>query len=73
MALSRAAFTQLVLTAITILTGPLLAIVLLIAIPSRPLGLVNYVSSILFAFLFPFGVIGMTLLYHELRAGSVAD
>lgn len=63
----RAALTQVTLTIITLLTGPLLAIVLLAAIPSRPLGLVNYVSSITFSLLYPLSAIGMTLLYLELR------
>lgn len=63
----RTLLTQLVLTVITLLTGPLIAIFLLLAIPSRPLGLVNYVSSVLYALIFPLGAIGMTLLYFEQR------
>ena len=68
--LPRTVLTQIVLTLITMLTGPLLAIFLLLLIPSRPLGLINYVSSVIFAFLYPFGVIGMTLLYFELREAA---
>jgi uncharacterized membrane protein YdcZ (DUF606 family) len=66
--LSRTVVSQVVFSVITYLTGPLLAIFLLLAIPSRPLSLVNYVSSLIFTFLYPLGIIGMTLLYFELRA-----
>lgn len=66
----RTALTQVVLALTTLLTGPMLAIFLLLLIPSRPLGLVNYISSLLFAFLYPVGVIGMTLLYFELRPAA---
>ncbi|HEX5165844.1 MAG TPA: hypothetical protein VFV93_10655, partial [Thermomicrobiales bacterium] len=65
--LSRTVLTQIVLNVITLLTGPLVTIFLLLAIPSRPLELINFVSSFIFAFIYPFGVIGMTLLYFELR------
>jgi len=65
--LSRTVLTQIVLNVITLLTGPLVTIFLLLAIPSRPLDLINFISSFIFAFLYPFGVIGMTLLYFELR------
>jgi hypothetical protein len=65
--LTRTVLTQFVLAVITLLTGPLLTIALLLAIPSRPLELINFISSLIFAFLYPFGVIGMTLLYFELR------
>ena len=70
--LGRTALTQIVLGVITLITGPLIAILLLLIIPSRPLGLVNYVSSLLFALLFPIGAIGMTLLYDELRGETLA-
>jgi hypothetical protein len=72
--LTRTVLTQVVLNVITLLTGPLVTIVLLLAIPSRPLDLINFISSFIFAFLYPFGVIGMTLLYFELRPepGNVA-
>jgi hypothetical protein len=66
--LARTALSEIVLGVITWLTGPLLAIFLLLAIPSRPLGLINFVSSLIFALLYPLGVIGMTLLYLELRS-----
>jgi hypothetical protein len=66
--LTRTVLTQLVLAIITLLTGPLLTIALLLAIPSRPLELINFISSLIFAFLYPFGVIGMTLLYFDLRS-----
>jgi hypothetical protein len=65
--LHRTVLTQIVLNIITLLTGPLVTIALLLAIPSRPLELINFVSSFIFAFIYPFGVIGMTLLYFELR------
>ncbi len=64
----RSAVTSVVLYVIVLLTGPLFAIFLLLAIPSRPLGLVNFVSSLIFALLYPIGAIGMTLLYHDLRS-----
>lgn len=64
----RSAATGAVLYLIVLLTGPLVAIFLLLAIPSRPLGLVNFVSSLLFALLYPIGAIGMTLLYFDLKA-----
>jgi hypothetical protein len=72
--LTRTVLTQVVLNVITLLTGPLVTIFLLLAIPSRPLDLINFISSFIFAFLYPFGVIGMTLLYFELRPdpGNVA-
>jgi hypothetical protein len=66
--LTRTVLTQFVLAVITLLTGPLLTIALLLAIPSRPLELINFISSLIFAFLYPFGVIGMTLLYFDLRS-----
>lgn len=65
----RTVITQLVLSVVVLLTGPLLAIFLLLIIPSRPLGLINFLSSLFFALLYPIGVIGMTLLYTELRSG----
>ena len=65
--LSQTVLTQIVLNVITLLTGPLVTIFLLLAIPSRPLDLINFISSLIFALLYPFGVIGMTLLYFELR------
>jgi hypothetical protein len=71
--LPRSVLTQLVLTIVTVLSGPLIAIFVLLAIPSRPIALVNYLSSVIFAFLYPVGVIGMTLLYLQLRprVGSI--
>jgi hypothetical protein len=66
--LKRTILTEIVLAVIVVLTGPLLAILLLIAIPSRPLGLINFVSSFIFAFLYPLSVIGMTLLYFDLQS-----
>lgn len=68
--LRRTLLTQIVLGVITLLSGPLIAILVLIVLPSRPLSLINYISSLLFAALYPFSVIGMTLLYEELRAGE---
>jgi hypothetical protein len=65
--LRRTVLTQLVLSVVTLLTGPILAIFLLLAIPSRPVDLVNYVSSIVFALVYPLSAIGMSLLYNELR------
>ena len=65
--LRRTVLTQFVLSVVTLLTGPILAIFLLLAIPSRPVDLVNYVSSIVFAFIYPLSAIGMSLLYNELR------
>lgn len=69
--LTRTLLTQVVLSVITLLTGPLITIFLLLAIPSRPIELINFVSSFIFAFLYPLGVIGMTLLYFELRGQPV--
>jgi hypothetical protein len=68
MAVRRTVITQLVLSVVVLLTGPLLAIFLLLMIPSRPLGLINFVSSLFFALLYPLASIGMTLLYGELRS-----
>ncbi len=68
-AMRQTVITQLVLSVLVLLSGPLLAIFLLLVIPSRPLGLINYVSSLIFALLYPISVIGMTLLYTELRSG----
>lgn len=68
--LRRTILTQTILTIIVVLTGPILAIFFLLAIPSRPLGLVNFVSSMIFAFLYPVSAIGMTLLFYELREGG---
>jgi hypothetical protein len=66
--LSLTVLAQLVLAIITLLSGPIIAIFVLVAIPSRPLELINFVSSLTFAFVYPLGVIGMTLLYEELRS-----
>lgn len=71
---ARSILTNLSLFAITTLTGPLAAVFFLLAIPTRPLGLVNFLSSLFFSFLYPFGVIGMTLLYERNRGRAlVAD
>mgnify|MGYP001308250711 CR=1 FL=1 len=67
---SRSLLIQVVLLLITGLAGPLAAIFFLLAIPSRPVELVNFLSSLFFSFLYPFGVIGMTLLYENLRFGA---
>ncbi len=64
---SRSILTNLSLFFVTTLTGPLVAIFFLLAIPTRPLALVNFLSSLFFSFLYPFGVIGMTLLYERQR------
>ncbi len=66
----RTVIVQVVLAIIVLLTGPIIAIFVLLAIPSRPLGLINFISSMIFAFLYPLSVVGMTLLYFELRAGT---
>lgn len=66
----RTLLTQLSLLMLTGLAGPLLALFLLVAIPTRPVDMVNFMSSIFFAFLYPFGVIGMTLLYERHRGGE---
>jgi len=68
--LPRTVLTQVVLNVLTLLTGPLVTILLLLLIPSRPLELINFISSLIFAFVYPFGVIGMTLLYFELRGDA---
>ena len=65
--MARSLITNTVLYVIVLLTGPLIAIFLMLAVPTRPLGLINFISSLLFAFLYPVAVIGMTLLYYELR------
>ena len=65
--LARTIVTYVVLTVIVLLTGPIIAIFVLLAIPSRPVGLINYISSILFSIMYPIAVIGMTLLYLDLR------
>lgn len=69
--LSRTVLTQIVLTVLVFLAGPLIAIFLLLAIPSRPLNLLNFVSSVVFALVYPLGIVGMTLLFYELRDASV--
>jgi hypothetical protein len=65
--ITRTVVTAVVLNLIVILTGPIVAIVLLLAIPARPIALLNVVSSLLFAVLYPLSIIGMTLLYYDLR------
>ncbi|MCO5177843.1 MAG: hypothetical protein M9890_12875 [Thermomicrobiales bacterium] len=67
---SRTLLTQISLFLITTLVGPLAAIFFLLAVPSRPVDLVNFLSSLFFAFLYPLGVIGMTHLYAEHRTGA---
>lgn len=65
--ITRTVVMAVVLNLIVILTGPIVAIVLLLAIPARPIALLNIVSSLLFAVLYPLSIIGMTLLYFDLR------
>ena len=65
--LARTVLTQFVLTVVVFLGGPLIVIFLLLAIPSRPLDLLNFTSSILFSLMYPLSVVGMTLLFYELR------
>jgi hypothetical protein len=64
---ARIVVTNVVLNVIVLLTGPLVAIFLLLAIPSRPLGLINFISSFLFALMYPIAVIGMTFLFYEMK------
>ena len=58
---------QTALTIVVLLTGPLVAILVLVAMPSRPVELINYVSSLIFAITYPLSAIGMTLLYFDHR------
>lgn len=68
--ISRTLLTWFSLLMITTLAGPLAAIFFLLSVPSRPVDLVNFLSSLFFAFLYPLGVIGMTHLYARHRSGT---